>query len=107
MLTAGAEGHQALINTLRFHPAGPFLIGAGGGSGDGIIAFWKLDPPTTDAKPAEGAKPEDKKPEEKRPAVPAHRAKTDLHIHRLCLAQSGTELFAAGHGKLDVWTLAG
>jgi WD40 repeat protein len=99
LLTAEAEGHKAIIHQLRFCPAGPWLVGAGGGSDDGLVAFWKPHVAADEARPAEAAKSDNVKP-----AVPAHRLKTDLHIHRFCFNRSSTELFAAGHGKLDTWS---
>ncbi len=100
LLTAGAEGHQAIIQHLRFHPVGPWLVGAGGGSGDGLIAFWKSEVPSAEVVPADSGTTNEIKP-----AVPAHRVKSELHVHRFCFDQTGTELFAAGHGKLEIWGL--
>ena len=100
LLAAEAEGHKALIQQIRFHPAGPWLVGAGGGD-DGIIAFWKPDvlPAPTEAQPAETGKSDSSKP-----LSPVHRWKSDIHIHRFCFNRTSTELFAAGHGRLDIWS---
>jgi WD40 repeat protein len=95
---AEADGHKAIIQQLRFHPAGPWLVGAGGGD-DGLIAFWKHDDLPADSQPAEADKPDNN-----RPASPVHRLKSDLHIHRFCFNRASTELFVAGHGKLDIWS---
>lgn len=83
---AGAQGHKALINSLRYHPAG-WLIAGGGGSDGGLIAFWKTD------TAADG----------KEPVVTRH--KTDGHVHRIALNAAGTELYAAGFRKLEIWSL--
>lgn len=81
-----AESHQGIIEHLAYHPAEPWLIGAGGGSGNGFLAFWKV---ASDAKA---------------PAA-THRLKTEGHIRDFCLNPAGSELYAAGFKKLDVWTL--
>jgi WD40 repeat protein len=98
VLIAEAEGHKAIVQQLRFHPAGPWLVGAGGGD-DGLIAFWKPVDSPADGNTAEPGKPDDSKP-----AVPVHRLKSDLHIHRFCFSRTGNELFVAGHGKLEIWS---
>jgi WD40 repeat protein len=99
VLTAEAEGHKAIIQQLRFCPVGPWLVGAGGGGDDGLIAFWKRDDSPAEGQPAEAGKSDNNKP-----ASPVHRMKSDLHIHRFCFNRTTTELFAAGHGKLDIWS---
>jgi hypothetical protein len=38
-----------------------------------------------------------------KPASPAHRVKNDLFMHRFCFDRSGSQLFIAGHGRLDAW----
>jgi WD40 repeat protein len=87
---AGAQGHKALINALLWHPDNTWLLGAGGGSDGGLLAFWKID----------------KMPEApKKDAVPGQRVKVDGHVHRIVLAAGGTELYAAGYKRLDVWGL--
>jgi WD40 repeat protein len=91
--TAEAQAHKGIVNDLLFHPDG-WLIGAGGGSDNGFVAFWKADK-IVDA------------PANKKDAVPAQRAKADGHAHRLRLSRDGTELYAAGYRKLDVWALTG
>jgi hypothetical protein len=90
VFAGGAQGHKGMIEHLLFHPGGAWLLGGGGGSDNGVLAFWKtdtLDDPSKDKRDA-------------------HRIKTDGHFHRLVLAPAGDELYAAGHRKLDVWTLA-
>jgi WD40 repeat protein len=86
LFAAGAQGHKGLLNHLQFHPSGAWLIGAGGGSDNGFLAFWKADPEAADA-------------------VPVHRIKADGHIHRFCLSPDGSQLYAAGYRKLEVWGL--
>jgi WD40 repeat protein len=93
-VAAGAEGHKALINQLRFHPEGGWLIGAGGGSDNGVLAFWKIDSLPETAT-------------DKKDALPVTRIKSGGHIRRFCLKPDGSELYAAGYQKLDVWTLDG
>jgi hypothetical protein len=87
--TGGAQGHKGMIEHLLFHPDEPWLIGGGGGSDNGFLAFWKTDQP-------DGGK-NDK--------VDAHRIKSDGHFHRLAFNATATELYAAGHKKLDIWSL--
>jgi WD40 repeat protein len=88
--TAGAQGHKGMINHLVFHPQGDWLIGAGGGSENGFLAFWKID----------------KIPDmPKKDALTVHRIKMDGHIHHFCLNSTASELYAAGFHKLEVWSL--
>ncbi len=86
----GGAGHKGMLEDLLWHPDKTWLIGGGGGSDGGLVAFWKIDPlpaaPTKD--PAAG-----------------QRVKVDGHIHRMVLAASGTEMYAAGYRRLDVWAL--
>jgi hypothetical protein len=89
-IAAGAQGHKGLVNALCFHPGGEWLIGAGGGSDNGFLAFWKID------KLPDAAKKD---------ALTVHRTKTDGHIHRACLKSDGGELYTAGFHKLEVWVL--
>jgi WD40 repeat protein len=83
-----AEGHKGLVNGLAWHPDG-WLIGAGGGSDNGFLAFWKTD----------------KLSEDKKADLAGRRIKTDGHLHRLILNAAATELYVAGHRKMEVWTL--
>ena len=105
LLAAGVEGQKGIINRLAFDPSGDWLIGAGGGNG-GILAFWKVNPlpkPAGDERPAK-----DEKGKEKREAdVPLQRVKFEGHIHDFCLSAEATDLYAAGHGKLEIWDLRG
>jgi WD40 repeat protein len=93
MLAADLLGHKGIVNRLGFHPREPWLIGVGGGSDNGFLAFWKTDPAPGAAK--------DKK------NVPGiHRIKTDGHLHSFCLDAARAELYAAGYRKLDIWSLS-
>jgi len=87
----GLQGHKGIINHLHFHPDG-WLLGAGGGSDGGFLAFWQTG---SLAGPADG----------KPAAVNVQRVKLDGHVHRFCLKASGNELYAAGYRKLEVWNL--
>jgi WD40 repeat protein len=89
---AGAQGHKGMVNHLVFHPGSPWLIGAGGGSDNGFLAFWKTDVPPAAEKDAKDP-------------VPNQRIKTDGHIHRFGFNATGSELYAAGYRKLEVWSL--
>ena len=84
---AGAESHQGIIDCLVYHPTEPWLIGAGGGTGNAFLAFWKTVP-------------------DPKAPVATHRVKADGHIRDFCLNSSGTELYTAGFKKLEVWTLS-
>ena len=137
IVALGADGHKALANQLQFTEDGQYLIAAGGGGGNGILAFWKLPgeetvaaqvdaPPVVDkpdAKSADGKKEDsqreaadksegksaaEQKPADKpEPAKPyaLDRIKCDGHIHRFLLNGTSTELYAAGHHKLEIWRL--
>jgi WD40 repeat protein len=89
--TSGAAGHKGMIETLVFHPDKTWLIGAGGGSDNGVLAFWKVDPMPTDV--------------EKKDAVTVQRIKMEGHVHRMALNVSGNVAYLAGFKKLDVWAL--
>jgi WD40 repeat protein len=88
-LAAGAQGHRAILEAVRFHPAGAWILGGGGGTDNGVFAFWKVDV----------------LPKNPNDPVPGHRIKTDGHIHRICFNAAGTEAYTAGFRKLQVWTL--
>jgi WD40 repeat protein len=90
-MTLNAQGHKAMFNELLWHPSEPWLIGGGGGSDGGLLAFWKIEK-LPDAP--------------KKDAVTGLKNKIDGHIHRINLSADGTELYAAGYHKLDVWSLA-
>ena len=85
--------HRAadVINQLLFHH--DWLVGAGGGSDNGFLAFWKTD------------KVPEAPPKDKKDALAAQRIKGDGHIHKFALNAAGTELYAAGYRKLEIWSL--
>jgi WD40 repeat protein len=87
---AGTQGHKGMLSHLLFHPTQPWLLGGGGGSDNGFLAFWKTDN-------LEAAS-QDKRD--------GQRLKLDGHFHRLVLDAASGVLYAAGHKKLEVWTLA-
>ena len=129
LLQFGAEGHKALVNHLEFHPRGQWLIGAGGGSDSGLLAFWNLKGLTDvnapqdgkktaaeekaardeaadaqgEAEPRQEGKKEGK--DEKQPDVPVHRVKFDGHAHRFVMNVENNTLYAAGYQKLELWSL--
>jgi WD40 repeat protein len=86
----GGASHKGMLESLLWHPDNTWLIGGGGGSDGGLLAFWKIDklPDAPKKDPAGGQK-----------------VKVDGHIHRIVPAASGAELYAAGHKRLDVWSL--
>jgi WD40 repeat protein len=86
--TAGAQGHKGYVHALQFHPAGDWLLGAGGGADNGLLAFWKTDPLREKKDGAD---------------LPVTRLKTDGHTHRLVLHPSKSEFYTAGYRKLEVW----
>lgn len=87
----GQDQHKAIFNQVGFRateavnvavsPAITWLIGAGGGDGGGILAFWDQQSPQ-----------------------PAHKAPLKGHVQDFCLNAAGTRLFAAGHGGLQIWS---
>lgn len=75
-------GHKAFVHDLTFSAELPYLIGAGGGADDALIAFWD----TKDPKYAL-----------------VHKQKTGGHFHALVLDTKNEKLYTAGHEKLEVW----
>ncbi len=107
VFATGLEGQKGILNHLAFDPSGTWLIGAGGGNG-GLLGFWKVNPLPRPASGDEKPAKEEKKPKErKEPDVPAQRVKFDGHIHDFCLSADAKEMYAAGHGKVEVWGLEG
>jgi WD40 repeat protein len=107
VFATGLEGQKGILNHLAFDPSGTWLIGAGGGNG-GLLGFWKVKPLPAPSGGDEKPAPDDKKPKErKEPEVPAQRVKFDGHIHDFCLSADAKELYAVGHGKVEVWGLEG
>jgi WD40 repeat protein len=94
LFSSGVQASKGLVNHLLFHPDATWLLGAGGGGDNGFLAFWKVEPlPGPDA------------PKDKKDPVPVQKIKSDGHVHRLGLNPAGTELYAAGFHKLEVWDL--
>jgi WD40 repeat protein len=90
--TAEAQGHRAILNTLVFHPREPWLIGGGGGTDGGVLAFWRIDK----ARELLGGAHE---------PLAGQRIKTEGHIHNCRLHPRNGELFTAGYRKLEAWQL--
>jgi WD40 repeat protein len=74
---------KGLIELLAFHPEGAWLFGAGGGY-KGFLLFFDLA----------------QKQVIKEETAP-------MRVHGLAMNESGDELFAAGHGKVLLWTMKG
>jgi len=119
---AGAEEHQAIVNHLVYETSGEWLLGAGGGSDQGMLAVWSLrdEPSSTNTDAAESEKreptantkkvePEDTATTEVEapalPTLPVHRIKTNGHVHSFCVDEERGELYAAGYQKLEIWAL--
>lgn len=92
-----AEGHQAIINELAFHPTEPWLVGAGGGSNNGVLASWKLDPLPSPPPEAEREKPW--------PTTNGPKLVLEGHIHRLAFKPDWTTIYAAGFRKAEVFSV--
>jgi WD40 repeat protein len=91
-LAANAQEHKGIVNHLLFHPREPWLIGVGGGSDNGFLAFWRTDSLMRSDK-------------EQRATGNGVRVKTDGHIHRAYLDPLKNELYTAGYHKVEVWSL--
>jgi WD40 repeat protein len=110
---AEAEEHQGIVNHLAFHPKNGWLLGAGGGSDAGFLAIWEtgsalLAGPSAERADATAGSPQADNAEKADPpsiALPVHRIKADGHVHQFLVSASGRELYAAGHGKLEIWDL--
>ncbi|MBI1901580.1 MAG: hypothetical protein HYS13_10785 [Planctomycetia bacterium] len=108
--TLGADGHKAMINALALDADAAWLIGAGGGGDNALLAFWKMEPildkaaaGSEAASDSEKEKPEEGKKKAEAPLSAAHKYKFDGHVHRFLLNEAAGELYAAGHQKLEVW----
>jgi WD40 repeat protein len=77
-----SEGAKGLVEQLLFHPEGKWLLGVGGDNG-GLVQVYDLA--------------------EKKVT---HSDKAPMHIHAAALNEDGTQLFAAGHGKVAVWEIS-
>ncbi len=74
---------NGLVNQLRFHPQGEWLLGAGG-AGDGFLLFYDLKSKKT-----------------------LRQEKAPMHIHDVALNEEGNTLYTAGHNKIVVFDLKG
>jgi WD40 repeat protein len=72
---------NGLVEQLRFHPEGDWLVAAGG-AGDGFLLFFSL---------------KDNKV--------LRQEKSAMHIHGFELNETADTIYAGGHGKLIVWEL--
>lgn len=77
----GQAKHQAIQNAIAFGPEN-WLITTGGGDGGGNLAFWKTNEP-----------------------APIHIAKPEGHLHGLAVRGDGREIYLAGHGGFQVWSV--
>jgi hypothetical protein len=110
------EGHKGIVNHMQF-VGNELLVGAGGGSDDGFLAVWSAEPapPNADAAVSAGAAnaagpsaPSAALPTDLgKPAAPVKLVKAGGHIHHFVLNEAAAELYAAGHGKLEVWSWRG
>ena len=76
------DTYKGLTERLQFHPTGQWLLGAGGDHG-GYYQFFDLQANKIDKQ--------DKAP---------------MHVHDFVLDAAGQTVYAAGHGRLVVWSLA-
>lgn len=90
LATGTAQGHKGMVNDLLFLPDGRSLLGVGGGSDNGFLAFWKLD-----SLPPMG-----------KDELPGDRLKSDGHLHRVRQVAGKAELVTAGYHKVELWQLA-
>jgi hypothetical protein len=114
--TLGADGHKAMINALALDADATWLIGAGGGGDNALLAFWKMESildkvasgAAAEAEATDDAEKEEqgegKKQKVEAPLSAAHKHKFDGHVHRFLLNEAAGELYSAGHQKLEVWT---
>ncbi len=74
---------KGLVERLLFHPAGDWLLGAGGAN-DGFLAFYDL-----------------------KTKAPLVQEKAPMHVHDLVFDESSGTLIAAGHAKIVVFEMKG
>jgi len=96
-----AEGHKGIVNHVQFI-GNDWLVGAGGGSDDGFLAVWRPDATLPAATAATAGATSSTEPSEIKPLAPVRLIKTGGHTHRFVLHEAAGELYAAGHGKLEV-----
>ena len=71
---------KGLFERLVFHPRGDWLLGAGGDH-NGFVKFFDLAANKV-----------------------VHQFKAPMHVHDLVVSESYDTIFAAGHGKVAVWS---
>jgi len=76
------DTHKGLVERLAFHPDGKWLLGAGGDHG-GFFQFFDLDAGKI-----------------------RHQDKAPMHVHDFSLDASAETIYAVGHRKIVVWSLA-
>ncbi len=79
-IAVGTDKHQAILNHLEYLPSEALLIGAGGGDGGPLLAFW-------DAKTE----------------APVAKAKPKSHIQHFAFDAARQQLLAVGHNGFQVW----
>ncbi len=77
------DTHKGLVERLEFGPEGKWLVSAGGDHG-GFISFYDVET-----------------------AKIIKQDKAPMHVHDFVLNEERDVIYAAGHGKLVVWNLAG
>lgn len=115
VLAAKATGHKSILNALAYDRAGRYLIGAGGGGDNGLLAFWDVGSALAQASEREKGTEEtapQNSPREKdaanEPGVEAvmTKYKFDGHAHAAVWDEDRLRLYLAGFGKLEVWDLS-
>ncbi|QDU28620.1 WD domain, G-beta repeat [Anatilimnocola aggregata] len=76
----GTDKHAAILNHIQYLPDSDLLVGAGGGDGGPLIAFWDL-----------------------KAEVPLAKAKPKSHIQHFAYDDATQQLLAVGHAGLQVW----
>ncbi len=77
------DKHKAVLNHVAYHPTQERLvIGAGGGDSGGILAFFDHEK-----------------------AAPIHKAKPKGHLQQVCFNETGTKMYVAGFGGVQIWSL--
>ena len=99
----GSDGHQALANALLFHPTAPWLIAAGGGSDNGVLACWRIDELPELPAPVAGTEGQAAPPPQ---PINGQKQSFEGHAQRLLINPAATELLVAGYRRLEAWTLA-
>jgi WD40 repeat protein len=74
---------KGLVERLEFHPAGDWLLGAGGAN-DGFLTFYDL-----------------------KTKAPVAQEKAPMHVHDVVFDESSGTLFTAGHAKIAVFEMKG